>query len=222
MAHMFFNLSNIKIDDFKTILKEGYLIPSMRVLLKDIEKRFALLSQEEIKTVEELYLQTKTKKKTEELANRAGIDIEYLIVLRRLVSSYIAKPRKLEDYPDIDRPLMKRFDDLNIKTSTALYEYLESNDQLEICKSLFIDEEEYKCLVSLTNVTQLRYVSPLFATVLVRSGYDSIEKISTALSSELHQAIVATNKIQHIYKGNVGDSDAQFLIDDAKVFLKYR
>jgi hypothetical protein len=57
---------------------------------------------------------------------------------------------------------------------------------------------------------------------LVRSGYDSIEKIAEADAEDLHKAIIATNRGQQLYKGNVGDSDAQFLVDDAKVFLRFR
>lgn len=53
------------------------------------------------------------------------------------------------------------------------------------------------------------------------SGYDSIEKIALGDSEKMHIDIVSINKVKHIYKGNIGDSDAQFLIDDAKIYLKY-
>jgi len=216
------NLDLITIDDFKEILVNRYLIPSMRVLLSDIDRRFDLLVQHNIINVEDLYQQTKTKKKVAHLVEVTGIDIDYMIVLRRLVSSYIAKPRKLNEYPDIDIVLCKKLEEMNIKTSKILYDYLESEDREQILSTLAIDSKQLKCLEALMEVTRLRYVSPLFATVLVRSGYDSIEKIAAGDSKLLHEAILTTNKEQHIYKGNVGDSDAQFLIDDAVVFMKYR
>lgn len=215
------NLSNISLKAFKEILKNNYLIPSMRPLLLNIDEQFSLLSQQKITTVEEFYKESKTKKKAEQLLVKSGMDIDYMTLLKRLVSSYISKPRKLSDYPDIDNELVERLEGLGIKTSKTLYEYLEASSHDEIKGELGVEEETLKKLWSLMAVTRLRYVSPLFATVLVRSGYDSIEKIAEAKSSDLHQAIVTTNKKEHIYKGNVGDSDAQFLIDDAKVFVKY-
>lgn len=215
------NLSNISLEAFKEILKNNYLIPSMRPLLLNIDEQFSLLSQQKITTVEEFYKESKTKKKAELLSESSGLDRDYMTLLKRLVSSYISKSRKLADYPDIDEGLVERLEVSGIKTSKALYEYLEPLSHDEIIGELGLEEGMLKKLWSLMAVTRLRYVSPLFATVLVRSGYDSIEKIADAKSSDLHQAIVTTNKKEHIYKGNVGDSDAQFLIDDAKVFMKY-
>jgi len=214
------NLKEIRLDAFREILESSYLIPSMRVLLKETEVNFDLLKSKGISNVEELYLATKTMKKAEALAEITGLDLEYMIVLRRMVSSYIPKPRKLEDYPDIGDETVMRLREKGIKTSVDLYSYLEKSEIEDIKAELQIDEERISNLQKLMEVTRLRYVTPLFATVLVRSGYDSIEKIAGAKKEALHKGILKTNKEQHIYKGNIGDSDAQFLIDDATVFLK--
>ena len=214
-------LSAISLQEFKEILKTSYLIPSMRVLLNDIDKNFEALIDFGISNVNELYLNTKTKKKAELLSNETHIDADYIIVLRRMVLSYIPKPRALEEYPDIDPELLDALIGMNIKNSIQLFDHMVETERKEAIKKLNIKEETYACIWSLMNVSRLRYVSPLFSTVMVRSGYDSIRKIARSKSKKLHEDILATNKEQHIYEGNIGDSDMQFLIDDANVFLKY-
>lgn len=216
-----FNLTSISLQAFKEMLKHMYLIPSMRVLLEDVDQNFLLLEQQNINNVGELHQQLKTKKKAALMAETTGIDFDYMIVLRRMISSYVTKPRKLEDYPDIKDDLLVCLTKLSIKTSKELYDYMSETAIEELKQSLNIDDESLRNLKCLMAVTRLRYVSPLFATVLVKSGYDSIEKIAAANNIKLYEDINETNKAQKIYRGNIGHNDAQFLIEDAAVFLKY-
>lgn len=217
-----YNLSNISLNQFKEIIEVSYLIPSMRPLLEDIDRWFALLDAHGISSVEALYKLTKTKKKAEVLAEQTGVDQMYMVLLRRMVSSYIAKPRKLVDYPDMSDHVLMNLSRMNIKNSAQLFEYLDLTEPEEIMETLQINHETFLLFQKLISVSMLRYVSPLFAMMLVRSGYDSIEKIAAGEKAAMLKAIVQTNVVEHIYKGNVGDSDSQFLIDDAKVFLRFR
>ncbi|MCH4890936.1 DUF4332 domain-containing protein [Acidaminobacter sp. JC074] len=216
-----FNLKGISLKEFKTILKESYLIPSMRVLLEDLDKHLDLLTDYGIENMSEFYLQSKTKKKAEVLAEKTGMDLDYMIVLRRMVSSYIPKPRKLEDFTDMNDDLLKRLIHMGIKNSLALDDYLKSHSEEEAAAQLAVDVELIKTFKKLLKVSELRYISPAFATVLVRGGYDTIDKLAQADSKTLLKTIVDTNKKFQIYKGNIGDSDSRFIIDDAKIYLKY-
>lgn len=216
-----FNLESISLHAFKEMLKHMYLIPSMRVLLDDIDQNFQLLGQQRISDMGDLHQQLKSKKEVELLAEKTGIDSEYINVLRRLISSYVTKPRKLEDYPDIEDDLCLYLSKLSIKTSRELYDYMEESTTEALKLSLGIDDASLQTLNSLMAVTRLRYVSPLFATVLIRSGYDSVEKIADADYIKLYDDIIETNKVQNIYRGNIGHNDARFLTEDAAVFLKY-
>lgn len=216
-----YNLSKISLDDFKNLLTTRYLIPSMRLLTEDIEHHFQQLKDHGIRTVEDLYKKTKTKKNAEQLSNETGIDLDYMVILRRMVSSYIPKPRKLEEYPDIDDGLLKEFHDIGIKTSLQLYDYMLGGSIADLVAGLEVADDTVQLLEDLMSVSRLRYVSPLFATVLVKSGYKSIDDIAGADPNKLHHDIKTTNLELQIYKGNIGDSDARFLVDDAGVFLKF-
>lgn len=147
------NLSVVSLQDFKEILRLSYLIPSMRMLLNDIDKRFEILNDYGIINLEELYFNTKTKKKAEMLSEKIGIDSDYIIVLRRMVSSYIPKPRKLREYPDIDEKLIEFLLEMNIKTSVELFDFLIATDQAVIVKKLDLKQEKLVRIKSLMNVS---------------------------------------------------------------------
>ena len=216
-----FNLKRIAMDEFRGIIEEGYLIPSMRLLKEDIHKRFDIIEAQGLENVFDLSLALKNQKMADQLAEVTGIDSEYMTALRRLVSSYKPKARKLEEFPDINEELYSRMVTLGIKTSKSLFLYFKDGDPDRIAQDLSIAKKDIDVLKSLMEVTQLRYVSPLFATAMVRSGYDSIALVAAGEKEAFLQALKSTNASQQIYKGNIGDTDIQFLIDDAKVFLRH-
>jgi hypothetical protein len=218
----YLDLKNILLDDYKEIIMTSYLIPSQLVLREDIDTHFNVIKNNNFRTLEELYLSIKTKKKALLFAEKLDLDESYIIVLRRSVSSYIAKPRLLNDYPFVTEKLEELFKNLDLKKSDQLYDYLESNDAKTLSLILNLSEEDVNHLKYLMDVTRLRYVSPLFATVLVEAGYSSISLIADASIKDLHEAILRANKEKSIYKGNIGHTDSEFLIEDAKMQMKFR
>jgi len=217
-----FNLKAISLDDLKVVLRTSYLIPSVRILLDGLDENIGILQTLGIRDLDHLYGQLKTKKKAGDMSDQTGIDLDYMVVLRRYVSSFIPKARKLKDYPDLDGSLLNKMEDLGIKHSLDLDKMLRNMTDQEASQVLTCKVSLVKGLRQVLEVSQLRYISPAFGTLLVRSGYDTIEKLSTTDPKSLPDAIKKTNQDQGIYKGNVGDSDAQFIIDDAKVYLMYR
>ncbi len=178
-----FDLSNISLERFKRVIQEGYLIPSMRMLRDGIDDNFRLLEVQGINRISELENLISNQKKTVIFSEATGIDFTYMTLLRRLASSYRVKPRKLHEFPDIDVQVLRSMNEDGLKTSKALFEYIEREDSADVQKSLNLSEAELQLIVALMEVTQLRYVSPLFATAMVRSGYDSIVKITGAQGS---------------------------------------
>jgi len=202
-----FDLKKISLEDFKGILQEGYLIPSQVVLREDIDEYFRILEEDDVKNMLDLSKLIKSKKKAEDYSVQSEIPLDYLIVLRRAVSSYLPKPRKLEDYSDIDKIQLEMFKAKGCKTSKDLYESdLVYNDRI----------------VALMDVSRLRYVSGTFATALVKSGYVSIASISQANPDQMYKDMVETNNEHHIYKGPIGRNDMVFIIEDAKLWIKYK
>lgn len=217
-----FDLSKVTLERFEKLIQEGYLIPSMRTLREGIEERFSIIKSQGITRVSELGNRIANQKKADDFAEVTGIDVVYMTSLRRLVSSYKAKPRKLAEFPDIGTAMLKSMADSGLKTSKTLFEYMEKTEMSDVQKRLGLSEAELQHIRALMEVTQLRYVSPLFATAMIRSGYNSIAKVAGSERVQFMEALIQINKTQNIYKGNIGDTDVQFLIDDGRFFLELR
>ena len=215
-----FDLSKMSLERFKAVIKENYLIPSMRILRDGIDEIFGVLSHEGIALVSELEKKIGNQKKADSFAEVTGVDVIYMTALRRLVSSYKPKARKLSEFPDLDAEMLATMAKEGLKTSKTLFEFMANTAPQEIEKRLGLSDAQRRNIGALMEVTQLRYVSPLFATAMVRSGNDSIVAVSKAERQQFLEDLIEVNKTQEIYKGNIGDTDVQFLIDDAKVFLE--
>ncbi len=220
----YFDMSAVGIDDYKSMLLNRYLIPSQLVLIEDIEGYFDLLKDQSIPTMAKLYDRLNTKKKIGLLADVTGIPMDYLVVLKRAIGSHIPPARKLADYPTLKADIKVVLLEQGIKDSKKLYEYLYATTYEEVLEALHLELLELKQVASLMDVTRLRYVSPLFATALVEAGYTNVRQIAKADGDILFQAIIKVNDEKHIYKGNIGRKDIQFLVEDAEgydVEIKY-
>ena len=72
-------------------------------------------------------------------------------------------------------------------------------------------------ITHLIDVTRLRYVSPIFTTLLVEAGADTILKIAQQNPIELKEKIEAVNQEKNLSKTTLGINDALFLIQDAQL-----
>ncbi|MDP3066135.1 MAG: DUF4332 domain-containing protein [Methanobacteriaceae archaeon] len=83
----------------------------------------------------------------------------------------------------------------DIKTTPQLYQKVAlKKDRDELKKELGFDEEEALVLAKICDVSRLRYVNPAFATLLVNSDYDTVEKIKNATPDEFYQNLVKVNE----------------------------
>ena len=194
-------------------------IPSMLLLREDINNRFRILANRGITTMQELNTILKSKKKAEAFADEVGIDKNYMVVLRRSVASFVPPQRNLAKYSTINKELISSLLANNIKTSKELYEYLVTKSHQEAAEQLNINPEQVNNLFSLMDITRIRYVTPVIATLLVQAGYDSVKKIAKAEQQKLYDDFHNTNNTLQLYGGQLSLNDALFLINDAKLFM---
>jgi hypothetical protein len=82
-----------------------------------------------------------------------------------------------------------------------------------------ISNKDALLLAKLTDLCRLRYVNPDFATLLIHSNYDTIEKIKNADHKKLFENITNVNIDKAFYKGKIGLGDMEFFVQDAKFIL---
>ena len=191
----YLDFNTITIDKYKTKLKNNYLIPSQMILRENIDFIFNKFKKMDIKNIQDLYEQISSKKKAEEFAQKNNFPIKHILVLKREIASRHPPARNLIDYPAIG----SIFDQIGVKTSAELYPLvITSINREKLSEKLCVPIEEVTYYAKLADVTRLRYVSAIFATLLVDTEFDTVEKIKTAAPEELHTQVIQSNE-EHNY-----------------------
>ena len=211
------DLSKISIEKHKQELKSRSLIPSWQIVLENIDLNFEIIQNSGFLNLAQLKKALKSSKKAKEFAALHNIPEKYILVLRREVQSHHPPDRNLIDYPTLSKDFYEKLSRLDYLTCIQIYPKIKTiSDRKTFSQKSKITLNELDYLAHLIDVSRLRYVSPIFATLLVESGYDTIQKISQANPNEMEQFIHQTNQTKNLFKGKLGLSDMKFLILDAQ------
>jgi hypothetical protein len=218
----YIDLSQITLGEYKRKLTTGYLLPSQQILKESIDTRFRVLHEHHINNMHQLQQTLKTKAKVTAFAAKTSIPINYLIILRREVNSYHPQPRKIRDFPSLREHLKTRLHEIGIKTTKDLFERVATKtERSKLQQELNITDNEALELAKLTDVSRLRYVNQTFATLLVHSKYDTVDKISQADHRELFDHLQHINENKRFFKGRFGLQDMKSFITDTALVRDY-
>jgi hypothetical protein len=207
------DLSAFSLAKLLNIIKNTRLLPSQQILLENIDERFACLEDNGIENLQQLQGVLKTKARVLSFAEKTGLPVDYLSILRREVNSYQPKPINLKDFPGVDPQAVHKMEHIGIKNTKQLFPHvLNPEDRGELGEQVQIDDKEVLELTKLTDVARLKYVGPKFARLLVESNYDTAEKVVHANYEELYLDLQRVNEESGIYKGGFG-------LDDMKVWV---
>lgn len=213
----YIDLSNIPLDELKDKLKSSRLLPSQMILIDDIDRKFETLKAHGMENMFVLQLALKNKDKVNSFSKQTSLPVDYLTVLRREVNSYHPQARKLKDFAVLSSKTKKMLEDMGIKTTPQLYDKVVTKaDRNNLKNELDVDDREMLILVKLCDVSRLRYVNPGFASLLVNSNYDTVEKIKNADFNELYENLMRVNENKKFYKGRINLKDMEFLVNDIK------
>ena len=213
----YINLSRISLEQYIIKLKTGYLPPSRKLLLDDIENLFQRIKNQGIENVEELRIALKTKKKLEEFSVKNRLPLEYLVILIREINSSIPKPNKIKDFPDISPEVIEKLELIGVKHTLQLYERVRTSfNRKKLVADTGISYEVILRLTNLTDLSRVRWVNHTFAFMLYEAGYKTVKELADANAIELHKAIKDLNNEREFFKGNIGLNDIRICINAAK------
>jgi len=108
------DLEKLSVQEYKKLLKMQNLLPGRRILWQDIDQNFTKIENNNIKTVEQLRKTLSTPMKIATFASDTGISEDYLLILKRELSSFEQKPILLADFFGIDPALIEHSTQENI------------------------------------------------------------------------------------------------------------
>jgi hypothetical protein len=204
---------NIGLDDLQKRIEGTDLVPSRASLLDGLKMKLRALEQQGITTLASLRNELKNAKRREALSNVTGIDVQYLILLRREIEGYFPKPSALKAFDWLPKEEIAKLEENEIRDTAALYQAAVSvADGTELAESTGVDAAVLEALVRLAGLTRIQWVSPIAARMLVEAGYDSAAKVATADSEGLYQALVRVNEGDRFFKGKIGLRDIKRLV----------
>lgn len=211
----YIDLNKISLDDLKNKIQSSELLPSQQILKQDIDLKFDSLKSRKIENLDDLKHRLKNKNNIKELSIDTSIKTDYLTILRRYLNSFHPPPRKLVDFPTLSHLTVDKLEKMGISTTPQLYEKVVTKELRNNLKTdLGIAEDEILFLTKLTDVSRLKYVSPIYATLIVFSGYDTVQKIRNADYNDFHKQLVKINKEKNLYKGRINLKDIKYLVNE--------
>lgn len=206
------DFNKISVNEFYDYIEARDLMKSHHILKDDIDFYRSFFYTHEIRTLDELYNEIKTKPRVVKFSKEHILDEDYLIILRRHIMSFVVKPRKIDDFKMMDPVARYILEAENIKTTKELF----------FSPQLIIRCPNLRYIKGILELTTLRYVSASFAEAIFLSEYETIKDIAAATPEEFRDKINETSKKYDLFKSVFGLSDSKYLIDDAKLFCKWQ
>ena len=206
------DLNKVSMKDFYVYLETRKMFPSHKILERDNKKYLEIFEDLGFKTVDKLFKAISSKKKCEDFSVKHKIDFEYITILRRHIGGFIVKPRLLSEFSLLDDSIIELLSKKGIKNTKDLRSKIQE---------LAIPKEHFAYLNSILELTKLRYVAGKYTDGLFLSGYETIDKIAVSNPQTMNTKLNETMRTYNIANVNLGISDSEFLISDAKLFIKW-
>jgi predicted flap endonuclease-1-like 5' DNA nuclease len=211
---------NIGLDDLQRRIEGTDLVPSRASLLDGLKMKLQALEQQGITTLASLRNELKNAKRREAVSNVTGIDVQYLILLRREIEGYFPKPPTLKAFDWLPKEEIVKLEENRMRDAAALYQAAASAEsRTELAGSIGVDVAVLEALVRLADLTRVQWVSPMAARMLVEAGCDSVSMLAAADSEDLYKALVRVNEGGRFFKGKIGLRDVKRLIQAAGYVL---
>ncbi len=203
----------VSLDALRHRLQQTDLVPSRASLLDGIEEKFAALQTQGVGTLAALRNELKTPKRMEALANATGIDVQYLVLLRREIESHFPKPAALGEFDWLPQGEIARLTACGLRDAAALLQAAGSAEgRAALVAQSGADPAVVDELARLANLSRVQWVSPTFARMLREAGFESAAAIAAANAQELCDTLERINAGDRYFKGKIGLRDVKRLI----------
>ena len=165
------DLSTISLERFQEILTTFELLPSRKVLADHMAEVVARLGAEDVTDLDALRKLLADKKRYPELAERLGVDGDYLIILNREVNAYKTKALTLARLEVFSDEELTALAGAGITSTKHLYERCCLKAEREnLVSDLGIDLARLENALKMANLIRVNGAGPSFARFFIEIG----------------------------------------------------
>jgi hypothetical protein len=212
----YIDAESISLADLQKRIATTDLVPSRVALLDQLGTKVKALERCGITTLAQLRHELKNTKRLEAVAQTTGIDVPYLVLLRREIEGYFPKPFALQDFTWLPPKEIARLEQHGLRDTLALYEAArDAQKKARLAAATGVDADALEALTRLADLTRIQWVSPTTARMLVVAAYDSAAKVAAAKAEDLYEALRRANEGNRFFKGTIGLRDVKRLVQAA-------
>jgi hypothetical protein len=205
------DLSKISLTEWEQILLCAQLLPSQRSILDNLTPNMQRLRDAGIKDVEELRLFLKKKGNYPAIAQDTGISEDYLIILNRMVNSYIVKRKPLPSLGLFDEEELNTLKVQGIKNTEQYYNALIPKTNIEnVASQTRIPPDKLDYALHIVDLLRINGVGVEYAKMLYTIGVRSVANYNNTPSEAILTGINELNKERTYSKATLGISDVDY------------
>ncbi|NCB42644.1 MAG: DUF4332 domain-containing protein [Clostridia bacterium] len=205
------DLNKITLDEFKKILLTAYLLPSQKVILTNLNENIEKLKNKGLSNLHDLHSLLKKKKDYSSIAEDVKIDEAYLVILNRMVNSFIVKELPLAKLEIFSNEECKTLADIGVVNTRHYYEaYIKAKQASETFLNEIITPEKMLYSLHIIDLLRINGVGVDYAKILYEMGIRSVVDYNKTSSEIILQSFKALNKTKELTKANLGITDIDY------------
>ncbi len=140
-----------------------------------------------------------------------------MILLRREIEGWIPKKIKIKELKTISKNTVEMLEKMDINTVDKIFNLWQiKNEKEKILKEFKNELNELETVFKMSDLSRIRWVSPVVAQILLELGYNNPKKISEANVKKLYKDFDKLNIEKGYFKGKIGLRDINRVISEAK------
>jgi hypothetical protein len=199
------------LEEFDKIMRTAQLLPSQVPILDELSLNMQRLRDKGVINLQQVHDLLKKKENYPAVSKDTGIPEDYLVILNRMVNSYIVKILPLEKLAIFSHDELEMLKKQNVKNTKQYYEAFSNSGQRDVFSALTgISVSRIEYALCITDLLRINGVGVGYAKILEEVGVKSIGDYNKTSSETILCSVNALNKERAFTKATLGIPDIDY------------